>query len=293
MFACGPKEYHENLEYKKNDGDATVHESNITNPSLVAPGIFISHITVGIIANYNEKTSSYFGLCSGIRLNSTTILTAAHCISKMESMRVINGKSILAGIQNKEIYEIQNIMIHAFYDDPNYRSEKRFYDIAMIRLKNPLPYKDDVANVIDQFYTPTTAQFGSIKLSSDENLNVASLLSPIIAGFGFAFHKTSDLKQVNRTVGVLNESPVHLRIAEYNQRVINIHTTEISQACLGDSGGPLYIWRENKYYIQGLAVSVKDADRSDPFSSPICEIQSTYLNLDYFGSWIKEKIELL
>ena len=241
------------------------------------------------MSNFNKKKSSYFGLCSGVRLNSTTVLTAAHCISKMETMRVVYGKSVTSAIKNKEIYEIQNIAIHNNYTSPNLGVEKRFFDIALIRLKNPLPSSENDLDVIGQFNLLTTTQYNHLKNGmGDETSSAALRLGPMIAGFGFAFQRTKSLSQDNKTVGVLNEAPVQLNMSDYNERIINISADEISQACVGDSGGPLYIWRDDKFYVQGIAISVKNADKSDPFATSICEKQSYYLNLDYFAGWIKD-----
>lgn len=294
LFSCGPKDYHDNLEFTKSDNGAPVNEAQITNPFLATPASTISRVTVGIVANYNEKKSSYFGLCSGVKLNSTTILTAAHCVSTMDTIRIVYGKSVSSAIKNKDIYEVQNILIHTSYLNPNLRAEKRFFDIALIRLKNPLPNYENDLDIMAQFNLLTTTQYTHLRSGSGDDASSEALrLGPMIAGYGFAFQRTTSLSQDNKTVGVLNEAPVQLNLSDYTDRIIKVGADEISQACVGDSGGPLYIWRDDKYYVQGIAISVKDTDKSDPFASSICDKQSYYLNLDFFADWIKTSSESL
>lgn len=114
----------------------------------------------------------------------------------------------------------------------------------------------------------------------------------MITGYGVSFHKNST-SGATRFIGTLNEAYVNLRPYDYTQRIVTLTPESLSQACVGDSGGPLFIWRENRYYAQAIAISIKDNESTDPFAKTFCEKESSYLNLDHFKSWVAETIRQL
>lgn len=293
LTACGPKEFHDQQDFSNSSTEILPStESKITNPVGSMPGSFISNNSVAIVSNFNEKTSEYFGFCSGVRLTPYVVLTAAHCITNKEKMRIVFGTNIQHSIRSREaIFEIADIKVHDNFNNVEQSSERRYYDIALIKLKNPLPNITDDYSLVTQFDLPTTTSQYLHQVHNSEIVAPVNL-QPLIAGFGVSFHKNTTTDST-RFIGALNEASVNLRPYDYSQRIVTLTSKSLSQACLGDSGGPLFIWRENRYYVQAIVISIKDKESSDPFAKTFCEKESSYLNLDYFKSWIADTIHQL
>ena len=267
LSACGPKEFHEQQEFNTGATETTSGtESKITNGLGSTPRSFVSNNTVAIVTNYNEKTFEYFGFCTGVRLTPTLIITAAHCIAKIEKMRVVLGTNIQHAIRSGEnVFEIENAIMHNQFSLQTQALERRFYDIALIKLKRALPANDDRFILASQFEDSlSTSQYLH---QNDVEDNKAHLqLNPSIAGFGVSFRKNADSKLPTKLIGTLNEAPILLKSSDYIHRIIQLAPASPSQACVGDSGGALYIWRGDHFYLQGLTISIKEEIGADPFA---------------------------
>ncbi len=70
---------------------------------------------------------------------------------------------------------------------------------------------------------------------------------------------------------------------------ILIDQNQKSGVCSGDSGGPLYIHRNDQLYLQGLAVADVSPDEVTT-ESHLCLGKGLYLNLDFFKDWIAAQL---
>ena len=84
------------------------------------------------------------GSCGGTILSPYHILTAAHCLDDLSSIESIKIK---AGSHNQDSFEqergVEKFVIHGKY---KWYSIERGYDLAILKLKSPLVFNDNVQN---------------------------------------------------------------------------------------------------------------------------------------------------
>ena len=211
----------------------------------------IAKRTVMIAQNFNwfENEPQYFGLCTGVVLNPTTVITAAHCMTHFEKSKVIQTNNIY--LNENQFYDVKTVVIHDKYTE----SKDSTYDIALIQLNRALTNIDVIET--------------EFPLSNSNGL---------IAGFGKnTLLSPSNLKPLT---GLLEKAAVVIPDELLLNRFIQIDQNEKSGVCSGDSGGPLFINRDGKLHLQAIAIQV---------SSKKCTGYGTYLNLDFFKDWIQTK----
>lgn len=269
--------------------DNTKLEGSILMGNSVDPKDPIAERTVLIAQNfeYLKNEIQYFGLCSGVILNSTTILTAAHCINDFKNSRVVTTNNAHSkNIQAQQIYQVKNVVIHENYLNPKYKKNNITYDIAILQLDRKIINMD-----YDSGYL--------ISASTTQYLRNTNwpFLHPHIAGFGknrtteSMNDSESALQPIN---GILEKAKVQISEEQYQNSAIIIDQKEKAGACTGDSGGPLFVRREERLYLQGIAVAVVTS-QNEPSSinNNACNNQSYYLNLDFYKEWISQALTQL
>lgn len=269
--------------------DRTQLEGSILMGDSVDPTDPIAARTVLIGQNFefHNNKIQYFGLCSGVILNATTILTAAHCINDFKNSRIVTTNNAHSKtIHAQQIYQVKNVIIHEKYLSPKNKKNDITYDIALMQLDRRIVNMD-----YDSSYL--------ISASTTEYLQKANwpLLQSYIAGFGknrtseSASGSESALQPIN---GILEKAEVQISEEQFKNPAIIIDQKNKSGACAGDSGGPLFVRRETKLYLQGIAVAVV-ASQDEPrnFNNNACNNQSYYLNLDFYKNWISRSLAQL
>ncbi len=267
------------LDQTKIDGSILRGDSvELTDP--------IAQKTVLIVQNFELKNErlQYFGLCSGVILNSTTIITAAHCATDLKNSRVITTNNAHFGkIQQQQIYNIKNVIIHEKYINPDTKKIDLSFDLALLFLERPVD-----PNAYDSGYLISISTYQYIQNSNLINLR------PTIAGFGknkILEPKNTDNAIIEPINGILEKAQIQLDGEDYTSRTILINQQDKAGACSGDSGGPLFVFREEKMYLQGIAVAIFNTPKETrEFGKKACNNQSLYINLDFHKDWLNKKI---
>jgi len=95
-------------------------------------------------------------MCGASLIKQDYVLTAAHCVvgQSPNTLKVVAGQHSLNGDDGTEqIGEIENIIVH-----PKYGSAGYDYDIAVLKLKNPFTFNDNVEKI--ELYTQTDVPKG-------------------------------------------------------------------------------------------------------------------------------------
>ncbi|KAF2881833.1 hypothetical protein ILUMI_24334 [Ignelater luminosus] len=161
--------------------------------------------------------------CGGSILNSTVVLTAAHCLASYRpaDLHVVVGSDRLNG--SGTTYQIKQLIIHNLYNSSVIKN-----DIGLIILKEPLRYSNSVRPVELE-----TRQIGA-------GVNV------VLSGWGitsFPGQLPNNLQYINLTTISNDECEAAYREARaslpiYKEELCTL-TRRGEGACKGDSGGPL------------------------------------------------------
>lgn len=162
-------------------------------------------------------------VCTGVIVADKYILTAAHCVKgSVENLIITFGTDIF--------HEAFSVGVQRVHVSSNYiqRAERNREDIALVELAGRIPYS----------YSP-------VKIMPDSS-SLAPETSLVVVGFGiYRFAKPM-------LSGILRSVVVRLSEPKYSDTEFYVRQGDYVGACLGDSGGPVYINLENKLYLVGI-----------------------------------------
>lgn len=213
----------------------------------VKPADPIYSSAVGI---YNVKTES---TCSGVLLSDRLILTAAHCLTEdRANLRLFFG----ADIANAPVRRVAEGIRHPEYRDDSTGVHR--HDLAIIKIKGLAPE-------------------GFVPAKFLENIDALEELAPTwVAGYG-----TMDIK-LDIGMRVLRKTILPIRELHFSQSEISLIQTPDFGVCVGDSGGPSYIFVGDQAYVWGIAHKVYS------YGGNVCTFGSVYTRVDYYRDWIEK-----
>lgn len=278
-------------------------KTTIENPRL-SPGIvggdFVSEksdLNKSIVGVYDGMTGF---LCSGSLLERNVVLTAAHCIkSDTSNLHVVFAADILAILKNptpviiaEKFHKVSSSSIHPDWN-ANVPDTQEFgwSDIALVKFAGEIP----------EGYVPATL------LNDARELKLGAKV--VIAGYGVdKVEKTEvdpstipDLEDAiaREEVGCTPDRKRCFKVEMSGSGILRSGEVTITKiesielaldqrksqgACAGDSGGPAYIFKNNRYLLFGL---------SSHGNSIGCDQDAIYTNLLKFSDWISRTIPSL
>lgn len=226
-------------------------DTKIVGGSKVAASDQIVKSTVALVSTSGKA------FCTGSLVAPTIVVTASHCLVDYDEEKLVVAFGTVAKngyYKNENLREAAKYFVHDEYnttamdeDAPSAAPN----DIAMIHLKSAAP----------SAYSPVAL------LSSGDDVQVGETLT--LAGFGltrFIFGSSGVLRKVDTKVKTLFPDIKELEFGEKAYK----------SACMGDSGGPAFVKRNNKLVLVGVTSR----------GSGKCDSTGIYTDVRYFGGWI-------
>ncbi|RZF43226.1 hypothetical protein LSTR_LSTR009030 [Laodelphax striatellus] len=212
--------------------------------------------------------------CGGALVTSRYVVTAAHCILG-KKLKIVRLGDLDWNTTDDNANHI-DIPVETSMMYPQYNKAKRLSDIGLIRLRHEVTFNDDIRPIC----------LPASDLLRSRNLD---RLSPFIAGWGsLAFNKDIQSKLYEAQVDVRSNDQCAKDFAKLKRAIVTIDHSVICaaspgvDACSGDSGGPLMIPHENRYYLYGV-VSY-GVDCANP------KYPGIYARVTEFVDWIESNV---
>lgn len=235
---------------------------------------------VQLRGTFSDGSTVYF--CAGSLLSKEWVVTAAHCLppeyqEKMKSgieFSLSLGGQYLDGLASQLIpFGVEDIFINEQYDD-----QKSYNDIALIHLREA---------------ASASSSIQTIQWPSKSDLPIiAAGLTATVSGWGSAYlDRTVAGEPVRVDVPIVAESRCESFVGDlggtYGDAVLCTDATG-NGPCLGDSGGPLFVYYNRRYLLIGIVSYGFYHCWSDGSTAT-----AVYARISAFTSWIQKTFDSL
>merc|ERR1712051_1113056 len=232
-----------------------------------------------VIASFNSLGESYS--CGGTILDEETILSAAHCFyhgsTGSSAFPMDSGDFILAGIRREGSPGQQGILINTVIIHPQYNPGNEDTDIAIVKLKSPLTFNNNVKNAClpESSFAPQS--------------------KAVVSGWGTTINgvqsSTSNWLKYVVVPFIANNKCVRPHTNYWSSMITSnmicagFFTGE-TDSCQGDSGGPLAVHRsanDDTAVVYGVVSwGIECAKEKQP---------GVYTRVTNYLSWIKANMK--
>lgn len=248
----------------------TVHAVTFADTKRVNPTSAPWVVSMWLVNNNGDRLQDGF-LCTGSLINSSTVVTAAHCFYDDAGKFVgLNEPFVLVRNQDDrtsrgEVLVPRAVRVHKFFE---YKS--LFNDIALIDLKFP--------TASNKFLQLPTKSISDAILKKEMRL------------FGWGLTEDQKLPKYLRSTKQFNANKAAASVYGDNFWKVNqiaayrkISSSRYSAACSGDSGGPLTGKLSGKTYLMGIvSFGSSDTCRS---KNPV-----VYTRVAAYRNWISNSL---
>lgn len=214
------------------------------------------------------------GYCSGSLLSPTIIITAAHCVTEGTLSRTLkptdklailhpskNGNNGYWMIDTVKGATVEKIIAHPIFmglSDVNFHYQNG-YDVALIKLQNPMPAPYIPVEISDDFEALSQNQIRIAGFGAHSNdFNQATIIDGQLRNGGTVLdlNRTMFSLPVN-SQGQPKEIPVLVTNRPESSVLSFVKGPQDSSVCHGDSGGPVYFEKDGKIHLVGVNQAIK------------------------------------
>ncbi|XP_013167816.1 PREDICTED: serine proteinase stubble-like isoform X1 [Papilio xuthus] len=246
------------------------------------------------IALYQTQTVDSKYICGGTLVTHLHVITAAHCVTRKSSSRVVNkntltvylGKhNLRTSVRGVQIRLVDEITVH-----PEYNASSFSHDLAILRLIEPVQYTDYVRPAC---------------LWADDQTDLNSVIGKKGSVVGWGFDATGvateeltlvEMPVVDQETCIRSFSDFFARFtskytfcAGYRDGALDKRTgyRKSTSVCNGDSGGGMVFQMNDSWHLRGL-VSLSVARQNEYRCDPTHYV--VFTDLAKFLPWIRQHI---
>lgn len=238
------------------DNAANGSADEIINGAEIQLNDPVAQSTIGIFDSLTRRT------CSGVLIDKNIVLTAAHCsLTEAKYLYIVFTTNFnLLDAAHTRTYQTRQVIRSAV--SPDWRNNqfniKDQGDVALLLFTGDLPAG----------YKPSPMLLNSQALTRG--------LPTVIAGYGI-----SDVRNYN-TARILRKAVVTIDNPNFSKSEISVDQSKGYGACIGDSGGPAFVFINGQYFVLGIinrGFNETDQNR--------CRVSGIFSTTVFYGNWIQ------